>query len=81
VINYSSALSLLEKGTAFLYIKSTYKEINPETQEYLHYEDKDIPLPILSVREQEAVDKLLNLCYCNPKRLVWIHHADILNKK
>lgn len=77
-ISHSSKLSLLEKGATFVYIKSTYEGIQSSISEYIHCEDKTKPEPILSDREQKAIGELISLCYCNPKRLMWVRYADTL---
>ena len=78
VIAYSSNLSLLEKGTIFIYLKSTYEETVSDQEEYMHSEDITRILPILSDREQKAINELNILCYCNPKRLMWVKYSDIM---
>lgn len=77
VISYSSAMSLLEKGSIFVYLKSSYHEPKYDSYDYIHIEDISRIIPNLSERENEAINEILNLCYCNPKRLMWIQHADV----
>jgi hypothetical protein len=79
ILNYSSTMSLLEKGGIFVYLKSSYQEIQSNTCEYIHLIDNSRTLPTLSNREVEAVNKLLAACYCDPKTLMWIQHADVFS--
>lgn len=79
VFAHSSSLSLLETGTVVIYLKSTYQELESDTHEYIHEEDITRTRPILTEREKTAINKLTDLCYCNPERLIWIHHADTFN--
>lgn len=97
VISYSSSLSLLEKGTVFVYLKSKYQEqyghpVNLASStddcgtkhcnyEYVHSRDMESKSPVLTEREHDAINKVLNLCYCNPKMLMWVHHSNIISTR
>ena len=51
VVNYSSAMSIIEKGSIFIYLRSTYEEIKNEAYEYIHVIDESRKLTKLSERE------------------------------
>ena len=76
VIGFDTEMSMFEKGSVFVYFKSTYQEIFNKQRLYIHCFDNERPVPHLSEFEKQAIQDINVLNYGTYHQLCWVKFCD-----